>query len=388
MESIFKINLEPSINYERVNFSQIKNILKNLRLNISEEIKCLSFIKQNIDKNYEINKVNIEMSKKLKKKYIQILIKLNELCLEEINYISETIIILDKKMKENANVNDFENNKDDNIYNKINLTVSNYNKIVDNINKTLSSLPNIFNLYLLYYKTEDEENKFIRKNIDIEEENFKKEKNIIKIKNEPKKFKKEEDKEESIIKREKMIKFSDSLKNLNKNKILKQRNELNNNKEKNNDIEIIKNILQKKIKETEKQKNELKSLIFKNCIKENELKNFKKIKEDNKILKERILNLKNLFKELNTSYENQNEKLEKLKKERFDLENENLKLIEYVKNIILNAEKNNNLENNKDILFDYSNNNIVNFEEKNENNINMVTNNFDSLEMMKKLSKF
>ena len=371
MDSIFKINLEPSINYERVNFSQIKNILKNLRLNISEEIKCLSFIKQNIDKNYEINKVNIEMSKKLKKKYIQILIKLNELCLEEINYISETIIILDKKMKENANVNDFENNKDDNIYNKINLTVSNYNKIVDNINKTLSSLPNIFNLYLLYYKTEDEENKFIRKNIDIEEENFKKEKNIIKIKNEPKKFKKEEDKEESIIKREKMIKFSDSLKNLNKNKILKQRNELNNNKEKNNDIEIIKNILQKKIKETEKQKNELKSLIFKNCIKENELKNFKKIKEDNKILKERILNLKNLFKELNTSYENQNEKLEKLKKERFDLENENLKLIEYVKNIILNAEKNNNLENNKDILFDYSNNNNNNFEEKNENNNNL-----------------
>ena len=161
MESIFKINLEPSINYERVNFSQIKNILKNLRLNISEEIKCLSFIKQNIDKNYEINKVNIEMSKKLKKKYIQILIKLNELCLEEINYISETIIILNKKMNENTNVNDFENNKDDNIYNKINLTVSNYNKIVDNINKTLSSLPYIFNLYLLYYKTEDEENKFI-----------------------------------------------------------------------------------------------------------------------------------------------------------------------------------------------------------------------------------
>ena len=327
MESIFKINLEPSINYERVNFFQIKNILKNLRLNISEEIKCLSFIKQNIDKNYEINKVNIEMSKKLKKKYIQILIKLNELCLEEINYISETIIILDKKMKENANVNDFENNKDDNIYNKINLTVSNYNKIVDNINKTLSSLPYIFNLYLLYYKTEDEENKFIRKNMDIEEENFKKEKNIIKTKNETKKSKKEEDKQESIIKREKMIKFSDSLKNFNKNKILNQKNELNNNKEKNNDIEIIKNVLKKKIKETETQKNGLKSLLFKNCIKENELKNFKKIKEDNKILKERIFNLKNLFQELNTSYENQNEKLEKLKKERFDLENENLKLL-------------------------------------------------------------
>ena len=112
MESIFKINLEPDINYEGVNLFEIKNILKNLRLNISEEIKCLSFIKQNIEKNYEINKEdNFEINQKLKKKYSQILIKLNELCVEEINYISETLIILDKKIKENTNENDFKNIK-------------------------------------------------------------------------------------------------------------------------------------------------------------------------------------------------------------------------------------------------------------------------------------
>ena len=286
MESIFKINLEPNINYESVNLFEIRNILKNLRLNISEEIKCLSFIKQNIEKNYEINKEdNFEINQKLKKKYSQILIKLNELCVEEINYISETLIILDKTIKENTNENDFENIKDSIIYNKINLTLSNYNKIVDNINKTLSSLPYIFNLYLLFYQTEDEENKFIRNNMDVAEENYKNENNKINIKKKNKKHKKEEEKEESIIKREKMIKFSESLKNINKSKKLNLRNELKiKNDENNNNIEIIKNKLQDKVKQTEKQKGQLKSFIFNNCIKENELENFMKIKEDNRIV--------------------------------------------------------------------------------------------------------
>ena len=401
MESIFKINLEPNINYESVNLFEIKNILKNLRLNISEEIKCLSFIKQNIEKNYEINKEdNFEINQKLKKKYSQILIKLNELCVEEINYISETLIILDKKIKENTNENDFENIKDSIIYNKINLTLSNYNKIVDNINKTLSSLPYIFNLYLLFYQTEDEENKFIRNNMDIAEENYKNENNKINIKKKTKKHKKEEEKEESIIKREKMIKFSESLKNINKNKNLNLKNELKiKNNENNNNIEIIKNKLQDKVKQTEKQKSQLKSFIFNNCIKENELENFMKIKEDNKILKEKIFNLKNIFQKLNNSYENQNEIFEKLIKERIYLENENLKLIEYVNNILLNKENNSNLETNKDNLLE-STNKGINFKEKNliKNNleynseedikiINTEPNNFDSIEMLKKLSK-
>ena len=271
-----------------------------MRLNISEEIKCLSFIKQNIEKNYEINKEdNFEINQKLKKKYSQILIKLNELCVEEINYISETLIILDKKIKENTNENDFENIKDSIIYNKINLTLSNYNKIVDNINKTLCSLPYIFNLYLLFYQTEDEENKFIRNNMDIAEENYKNENNKINIKKKTKKHKKEEEKEESIIKREKMIKFSESLKYIYKNKNLNLKNELKiKNNENNNNIEIFKNKLQDKVKQKEKKKSQLKSFIFNNCIKENELENFMKIKEDNKILKEKIFNLKNIFQKL------------------------------------------------------------------------------------------
>ena len=124
-----------------------------------------------------------------------------------------------------------------------------------------------------------------------------------------------------------------------------------------------------------------------------------KIKEDNRILKEKIFNLKNIFQKLNNSYENQNEIFEKLIKERIYLENENLKLIEYVNNILLNKENNSNLESNKDNLLE-STNKRINFKEKNliKNNleynseedikiINTEPNNFDSIEMLKKLSK-
>ena len=81
------------------------------------------------------------------------------------------------------------------------------------------------------------------------------------------------------------------------------------------------------------------------------------------------------------------------------MENENLKLIEYVNNIFLNKENNSNLESNKDNLLE-STKKRINFKEKNliKNNleynseedikiINTEPNNFDSIEMLKKLSK-
>ena len=302
MENIFKFNLEPNINYEKTNMIQIKNILKNLRLNISEEMKCLSFIRQKIEKNEEINKgENIEISEKLLQKYSSILIKLNELCIEEINYISATLIILDKKIKENINNNNALNlNKDDIILDKIDLTLNNYNKIIDNINKTISSLPFIFNLYLLYNKIEDEENQFIRNNMEIEENNFKNVNNRSNLKKKKNNLKKEEGKDNSISKREKIKKFSLFVQNLNNKKNFKNKKELVIDKnEKNNDINIIKTNLQEKIKEVKEKKSELKNFVFKHCVKENELKNLSKMKEDNKILKEDIANLKNLIKELN-----------------------------------------------------------------------------------------
>ena len=375
MENIFKYNLEPNINYENINFNQVKEILKNLRLNISDEIKCITFIKNKLKKeNINIDE-NCEINETLLKKYCLILEKLNELCLEEINYISETIIILDSRIKETNDKTNLDPQKEDIIYDKIDLTVSNYNKIIDNINKTISSLPYIFNLYLLYNKIEDEENKYIRDNIEKEEIIYKQEhkdtnknKKIDKIKNEE---------EKEITKREKMIKFNENLKNLNAKKNIKIKNaDINEDNQTKTNSEINKENLRKMIEELNSKKNELKNFIFKYCIKENEIKNFNKIKEDNKILNEEITKLKNIFKELNDRYKYQNEQLENLKNERINLENENSKLIEFIKIILLDDLKNsnnniidtNNIKNSFDIFNKNDNVNINN----NQNNFNNI----------------
>ena len=373
MENIFKYNLEPNINYENINFNQVKEILKNLRLNISDEIKCITFIKNKLKKeNINIDE-NCEINETLLKKYCLILEKLNELCLEEINYISETIIFLDTRIKETNDNTNLDSQKEDIIYDKIDLTISNYNKIIDNINKTISSLPYIFNLYLLYNKIEDEENKYIRDNIEKEEIIYKQEHKDTNKNKKIDKIKKEEEKE--ITKREKMIKFNDNLKNLNAKKNIKIKNaDINEDNQTKTNSEINKENLRKMIEELNSKKNELKNFIFKYCIKENEIKNFNKIKEDNKILNEEITKLKNIFKELNDRYKYQNEQLENLKKERINLENENSKLIEFIKIILLDDLKNsnnniidtNNIKNSFDI-FNKNDNIDIN---KNQNNFN------------------
>ena len=389
MESIFKINLEPNLNYENVNLIQIKNKLKDLRLNISEEIKCLSFIKQNINKE-NINKdENFDINEALVQKYSLILNKLNELCIEEINYISETIIILDEKIKKDKTNNEIYFDKDDNIYDKIDLTINNYNKIIDNINKTISSLPYIFNLYLAYNNDLEEENNFIRNNIEKEEEKYGIEIKKLNKKKKVEKYKFVEKKENNVTqKREKMMKFNESLKNLNTKKNSRIKNNNNENNKINSSIENNKNNLNKKVNEIELEKDELKNFVFKNCIKENEIKNFNKIKEDNKILNDEILKLKNIIKELKERYEYQNQKLEKLKNERLILENENFKLIEYVNKIFSEEEKNNDFDKNSDKNNNINTTNNSNYIKNDEENvININPNNFESIEMFKRLNK-
>ena len=198
-----------------------------------------------------------------------------------------------------------------------------------------------------------------------------------------------------------MIKFSESLKYLNKKKNMIMNNCKYNNKEEKKEVIINKNDLQKNINELIKEKEELKNFIFKNCIKENEIKNFNKMKEENKILNEEINNLKLFFQELNNKYEKENEKFEKLKTERKELEIENLKLIEYINNIISKKDiikdytnfKNNNLlgeQNNNNIHLvstQISNNKCIEYNKNDMFNININPNNFESVEMLKRLNK-
>ena len=308
MSEIFKNNLEPNIDYENTNFEQIKLKLKGWRLNISEEIKCLLFIKNKIDINKLDNNTyrtedefkNIQMEENIYLKYTKIFDKLEELCFQEINLISETIVSIDEIINSINTGISLETNKEYIIIDKINLTLNNYNKIIENIHKTISSYPGILNLYLIYIKEAEDQNKFIRENIANEEEKYNNEKinkvnrtnsqkiNKIKIKNSIKtKGINTEKNNFNESKRERMVKFSKSV----KNKKFKRNNTYIDNKDNRINVKQIiiendykKDNLKRIILETEDIKNAIKDYTYNNCLKENEQKNLMKMKEDNAML--------------------------------------------------------------------------------------------------------
>ena len=417
MIEIFKINLEPNIDYENTNFTQLKEILQNWRLNISEEIKCLSFIKNKIETDENINNSieneidndeNIKLDEKIIEKYSKIFNKLQELCFQEINLISESIVIIDEIINnDNNEKTEKELNKEELVYDKINLTLNNYNKIIENINKTISSIPYMLNLYILYNKIGEEENKYIRENIKNEEENYYAEQkdNInkpVKKRNISSKKEKtiyEQNIETARSKREKMVKFSKSVKNKKfKKSYLDSKININQIKLENS---IKRDNLKDMTNDLEMAKNRLKNFVYNNCVKENEIKNLMKMKQENTFLNEEIINIKNSIKELQNLYEYQLEKLESLQNERNILEKENNQLIDYINKILIDEEQKgnedkinnkNNFDNDNDNYNQENNDFLINknIDNKNinENNIiNITPANFESIEMFKRLNK-
>ena len=354
MADIFKINLEPNLDYYNTNLTDIKQKLSTWRLNISEEIKCILFIKNKIEIQDKNNKderneevEEIEIDDKIKQKYSKIFNKLEELCIQQINLISESIVDINEIITKNSNeeIKNKEGNEEEYmlLYDKINFTLNNYNKIIDNINKTISSLPYILNLYLMYNKYDEEENKYIRENMEEEEEKYNSEniknhnkKNNINRNKVAKREKSNGINNTQISKRERMIKFSKSV----QNKKFKKQNSYNpTNRKTNNNIasniidienDYSRENLKELILEAKILSDNLKEYVYSNCVKENEIKNFNKIKEENKMLSEEIINIKNSLKELNEIYESQLEKLEYLENERSILKKENLQLCEYI----------------------------------------------------------
>ena len=414
MADIFKINLEPNIDYYNTNLTEIKQKLNTWRLNISEEIKCILFIKNKIDLHDKNNKdegdeevEEIEIDDKIKEKYSKIFNKLEELCIQQINLISESIVDINEIIAKNRNeeLKNKEDNEEENmlLYDKINFTLNNYNKIIDNINKTISSLPYILNLYLMYNKYDEEENKYIRENMEAEEEKYNNEN--IKYGNKKNNFNRNKatKKEKSnginntqISKRERMIQFSKSV----QNKKFKKQNSYNPiNRKKNNNItsniiDIENDYGRENLKELTLEaklfSDNLKEYVYSNCVKENEIKNFHKIKEENKMLSEEIINIKNSLKELNEIYESQLEKLEYLKNERSILKKENLQLCEYI-----NKKLDQNINDNYISEKNYSNNDFKSNEinqnikcnSKDESDFNISPMDFESIEMFKRLNK-
>ena len=319
-------------------------------------------------------------------KFTKIFDKLEELCFQEINLICETIVRIDEILYRNKKGISSGLYNDYMIYDKINLTLNNYNKIIENINKTISSYPGILNIYLIYVKEAEEQNKFIRENIKNEEEKYVDEKIYINMKKTTNNKKNNKIKNKSIerikginlqninyneSKRERMVKFSESV----KHKKFKKYNtniDNKNNKINTNQIKMEKYFKKENLKqiliETEDIKNAIKESTYNNCVKKNEMKNLIKIKKDNTMLKKELKYIKDTIRELKCLYEFQFEKLELLKNEQTLLEKENLQLFEYI-NIILNdkVQKKSELNddefykikvNNKDVMNHNLNNNI------------------------------
>ena len=87
-----------------------------------------------------------------------------------------------------------------------------------------------------------------------------------------------------------------------------------------------------------------------------------------------------------------NEKLEKLKNERIILEKENSQLIEYINKIISEEEKKSDFISNKDNKIDIITennfkNSSINMKRDDNININIKPDNFESVEMFKRLNK-
>ena len=193
-----------------------------------------------------------------------------------------------------------------------------------------------------------------------------------------------------------MIKFSKSV----QNKKFKKQNSYNPiNRKKNNNItsniiDIENDYGRENLKELTLEaklfSDNLKEYVYSNCVKENEIKNFHKIKEENKMLSEEIINIKNSLKELNEIYESQLEKLEYLKNERSILKKENLQLCEYI-----NKKLDQNINDNYISEKNYSNNDFKSNEinqnikcnSKDESDFNISPMDFESIEMFKRLNK-
>lgn len=385
MSEIFKITLEPVLDFKSLTPSAITEKLKNWRINMSEEINCLLFIQNKIEKSTYVN-----FEKDIQEKYSLIFSKLQELCTQEISLISEGIIDID-------NINKIKNNDINDsfiIFDKINFILNNYNQIIDNINQTISSMPSILDLYLLYIKQESDNNKYIRENINEEQKNCsdKKKKNDVKIFGySTKNSYRSNNSENSKLSRR--LNYS---KNLNKKNIISKTSIKNDENKIKENIINENNNLKKTVFETKRICEEMKKNVNENCVNQNELKTYMKIKEDNIFLSNEIENMKGDLKNIENLYNMQIEKLKNLYDEQLMLANENNYLCNLINQKIheYEMENDNNMNNIQQISTTNMNlfsNNINKNMSGNYKNIvldDIIPQSFESTEMLKRLNKY
>ena len=321
----------------------IKESLLLWRDNTRDIINCILYIQ---DKMIDEEKAK-HMKSKIRLQYEKIFVKLQELCTKEIDFISEGIVNTEFLLSLANPKNDM--NK---LLTQVGNIRNNYNKIVDNINKTITSSKIVSQLCKEYLRKYPMRKKEVKINESCIKEHQKSQDVLLnEIGNELNNISNiSKDKESFLIDKEDLKEspgeilqqFKKSLR-LTRYKPSPQYKEAlrtfmkdscNIDKPKLNDNIMS---LYKEIESTRGLCNNIKVYVHDNCYLLNEKKSYDKMKEDNTMINKEISNIKKTIKTGTEAYKALIQKITVLEEDQIQLQKENEKLIKYIKERYFNT---------------------------------------------------
>ena len=330
----------------------IKESLLLWRDNTRDIINCILYIQ---DKMIDEEKAK-HMKPKIRLQYEKIFVKLQELCTKEIDFISEGIVNTEFLLSLANPKNDM--NK---LLTQVGNIRNNYNKIVDNINKTITSSKIVSQLCKEYLRKYPMRKKEVKINESCIKEHQKSQdvllneignelNNISNISKDKESFLSHNKSQLKLIDKEDLKEspgeilqqFKKSLR-LTRYKPSPQYKEAlrtfmkdscNIDKPKLNDNIMS---LYKEIESTRGLCNNIKVYVHDNCYLLNEKKSYDKMKEDNTMINKEISNIKKTIKTGTEAYKALIQKITVLEEDQIQLQKENEKLIKYIKERYFNT---------------------------------------------------
>ena len=330
----------------------IKESLLLWRDNTRDIINCILYIQ---DKIIDEEKAK-HMKSKIRLQYEKIFVKLQELCIKEIDFISEGIVNTEFLLSLANPKNDM--NK---LLTQVGNIRNNYNKIVDNINKTITSSKIVSQLCKEYLRKYPMRKKEVKINESCIKEHQKSQdvllneignelNNISNISKDKESFLSHNKSQLKLIDKEDLKEspgeilqqFKKSLR-LTRYKPSPQYKEAlrtfmkdscNIDKPKLNDNIMS---LYKEIESTRGLCDNIKVYVHDNCYLLNEKKSYDKMKEDNTMINKEISNIKKTIKTGTEAYKALIQKITVLEEDQIQLQKENEKLIKYIKERYFNT---------------------------------------------------
>ena len=333
--------------------SSLENIKESLLLwrdNTRDIINCILYIQ---DKMIDEEKAK-HMKSKIRAQYEKIFVKLQELCTKEIDFISEGIVNTEFLLSLANPKNDMSK-----LLTQVGNIRNNYNKIVDNINKTIASSKVVSQLckdYLRKYPMRKKEVKINEScikehqksqdvllneigdelnnisNISKDKESFlshNKSKSKLKedLKESPGEILQQFKKSLRLTRYKPSPEYKEALRTFMKDSCNIDKPKLNDN--------ILS--LYKEIESTRGLCNNIKVYVHDKCYLLNEKKSYEKMKEENTMINKEISNLKKTIKTGTEAYKALIQKITVLEEDQIQLQNENEKLIKYIKERYFNT---------------------------------------------------